>query len=335
MSQEPQTAAPIPSQPEHTTSSPPSGDARKPVVRKAIGPRLRIVFYVLLTLMAMIGANSAYLAGVTALEWWTKQTYQDYFYQWMFLVHIVLGLLVITPFLVFGVIHMRNTKDRKVRRTVRIGYALFAVCVLVLLTGLAMTRIEGLIELKHPTTRSVVYWMHVGCPVLGLWLYWLHRLVGPKIRWKQGFAWAGVAGLTAAAMVVMQFQDPRGWNAVGPESGTEYFMPSLARTSTGNFIPASTLDMTDYCLKCHQDAHKQWEDSVHRFSSFNNPAYLAAVAETREVSLKRDGNVKGSRFCAGCHDPVPFFSGAFDDPQFDDVNHPTSQAGVTCTACHA
>ncbi|MCA9062854.1 MAG: hypothetical protein KDA96_07340, partial [Planctomycetaceae bacterium] len=311
-----------------------TGSGRKPV-RKAIGPRLRIVFYVLLTLMTIIGANSAYLAGVTALEWWTKKTYQDYFYQWMFLVHIVVGLLVVTPFLVFGIIHMRNTKDRKVRRTVRIGYALFAVCVLVLLTGLMMTRIEGLIELKHPTTRSIVYWMHVLCPVLGLWLYWLHRLVGPKIRWKQGFAWGGLAAVTAGGMVLMQFQDPRNWNAVGPESGTEYFMPSLARTSTGNFIPASTLDMNEYCMKCHQDAHRQWEDSVHRFSSFNNPAYLAAVAETREVSLKRDGNVKGSRFCAGCHDPVPFFSGAFDDPKFDMLDHPTANSGVTCTVCHA
>ena len=30
-----------------------------------------------------------------------------------------------------------------------------------------------------------------------------------------------------------------------------------------------------------------------------------------------------------------FFSGAFDDPDFDDVNHPTAQAGITCTGCHA
>ena len=26
---------------------------------------------------------------------------------------------------------------------------------------------------------------------------------------------------------------------------------------------------------------------------------------------------------------------AFDDPDFDDVNHPTAQAGITCTGCHA
>ncbi len=31
----------------------------------------------------------------------------------------------------------------------------------------------------------------------------------------------------------------------------------------------------------------------------------------------------------------PFFSGAFDNPKFDDVNDPTSQAGITCVACHS
>ncbi len=32
---------------------------------------------------------------------------------------------------------------------------------------------------------------------------------------------------------------------------------------------------------------------------------------------------------------MPFFSGAFDEPNYDDVKHPTSQAGITCTVCHA
>ncbi|MEZ6131047.1 MAG: multiheme c-type cytochrome [Planctomycetaceae bacterium] len=322
------------------TSTPPAAPAVAPtqskaIVRKAIGPRLRIVFHVMLFLLALIAANSAYLMGVKVMEWWTSQTYQDYFYICMFLMHIVIGLLIVVPFLVFGILHMRNTKDRKIRRTVNIGYALFSVCVVVLLSGFALVRIEGILDLKHPTARSAMYWAHVACPVIGLWLYWLHRLVGPKMKWKQGLVFAGLAAVAAVIMVALQSQDPRQWNAVGPESGTEYFQPSLARTSSGNFIPAKTLDMNGYCLKCHQDSHREWSDSVHRFSSFNNPMYLASVAETREVGMQRDGTVKGSRFCAGCHDPVPFFSGAFDDPEFDMLKHPTSQSGITCTVCHA
>ncbi|MFM7919993.1 MAG: multiheme c-type cytochrome, partial [Planctomycetaceae bacterium] len=307
--------------------------ANRPVVKKAIGPRLRIIFFIVLALLAMIGANSLYLAGVTFLAFWTGQTYEDYFYNWMFLVHIVLGLLIVTPFLIFGIIHMRNTKDRKIRRTVMIGYALFGVCLVVLITGFLLFR--SFVDLKQPALRSLVYWLHVAGPLAGGWLYWMHRLVGPKIRWRSGLIWAGVAAASAAGMVWWQSTDPREWNVAGPQAGEQYYFPSLARTSTGNFISAKTLQMDDYCRKCHQDAHDDWVASAHHFSSFNNPAYLASVAETREVSLKRDGNVQGSRFCAGCHDPVPFFSGAFDDPKFDMLNHPTSQAGITCTVCHA
>jgi hypothetical protein len=54
-----------------------------------------------------------------------------------------------------------------------------------------------------------------------------------------------------------------------------------------------------------------------------------------EVSFERDGSVKAARWCAGCHDPVPFYSGAFDDKDYDDVHDPTAHAGITCTVCHA
>ena len=93
--------------------------------------------------------------------------------------------------------------------------------------------------------------------------------------------------------------------------------------------------MDDYCLKCHADSYQGWFHSAHHFSSFNNQPYMFSVLETRKVALERDGNVKASRWCAGCHDVVPFFSGAFDDPNFDVENHPTAKAGITCTACHA
>src|SRR5262249_13669036 len=79
----------------------------------------------------------------------------------------------------------------------------------------------------------------------------------------------------------------------------------------------------------------KWYHSAHRFSSFSNPAYLFSVRETRKVSMERDGSMQAARWCAGCHDLVPFFSGVFDDPKFDDVNDPTAKAGITCTACHA
>jgi len=300
-----------------------------------IGKRLKRLLFVVFALLSLLGANSLYLATITFLEWQRGETYQNQFYMAMFLVHVVLGLIFLVPFVVFGLIHMLTARKRKNKRAIRVGYALFTVSLVVLGTGLLLVRVGEVFDLKHPTTRSTVYWIHVLFPVVTIWLYWLHRLVGQKIKWKLGIAYGAIAVASVAVMVSMHSQDPREWNKVGSVEGVKYFEPSLARTSNGAFISAKNLDNDEYCLKCHPDAYKSWNHSAHRFSSFNNPAYLASVRETREVSLKRDGNVKASRWCAGCHDPVPFFSGAFDDPKYDDVNHPTSQAGITCTVCHA
>lgn len=304
----------------------------------AVGPRLKKLLLVVFALVALLGANSLYLVAITLLEWLERSkglTYQNYFYQVMFLLHLALGLLLVVPFLAFGIIHLVTARNRRNRRAVSVGYALFIASIVVLASGLALMRI-GSFDLKQELVRKFVYWLHVGAPLAAGWLYWLHRLAGPRIKWRYGLYYLGTVGVVVAGMVGMHSQDPRKWNQAGPKEGADkYFFPSLARTATGNFVPETTLLMDSYCLKCHEDAYKGWFHSSHHFSSFNNPAYLASVKETREVSLKRDGDVKASRWCAGCHDPVPFFSGAFDDPKFDLVNHSTAQAGITCTVCHA
>jgi len=311
-----------------------SSTLRRTAYIPAVGPRLRRVLFVVLALFAVLGVNSLYLAGMTLFEWLTGRTYQDYFYQLMFLLHLVLGLLIIIPAVIFPILHLRNAWPRPNRRAVRAGLALFSSILALLASGLLLTRFD-FFEIRDPRVRNVGYWVHLLAPLAVCWLFVLHRLAGPRIRWRIGGAWAAFSAVVVLVMVVIQAQDPRQWNVAGPAEGERYFFPSLARTASGNFIPASVLMMDGYCTQCHGDIHEQWRHSVHRFSSFNNPAYLFSVRNTRQFSLQRDGNVRASRFCAGCHDPVPFFSGAFDDPDFDDVNHPTAHAGVTCTVCHA
>ncbi len=301
---------------------------------RAVGPRLRIVLFSIFVLFALLGANSAYLSSITFLEWSREQTYQNYFYQFMFLGHLVLGLLILLPVIFFGIFHIKNAWNRPNKRAASVGYALFSISLILLFSGLALMRVEGF-EIKNPDMRNVMYWAHVISPILAVWLYVLHRLAGPKIKWKTGVGWAVSVGVVVVILVTLHTQDPRNWNVVGPKEGVKYFEPSLARTASGNFIPADTLMMDKYCQECHPDVYDGWFHSVHHFSSFNNEPYHFSVSETREKLLERDGNVKASRWCAGCHDPVPFFSGAFDDPKFDTRNHPTAHAGITCTVCHA
>src|ERR1051325_6909097 len=311
----------------------PAGPPKKKYVR-SVGPRLRLVLYVVFALVAVLGANSAYLGTITFLEFTSGLTYQNYFYQAMFLAHLALGLLLLVPFVVFSAGHIKAAYNRPNKKALSAGWALFILSLVLLVSGLILTRF-GNLQINNKGVRTVSYWAHVIAPLFVVWLYILHRLAGPRIKWKVGLGWAVAVAVIVGAMVMLHTSDPRKWGQVGPKEGLKYFQPSLARTASGNFIPARSMMNNDYCLRCHEDSYKGWFHSAHHFSSFNNKPYLFSVRETRQVALKRDGNVKAARWCAGCHDVVPFFSGAFDDPNFDDVNHPTAQSGITCTACHA
>lgn len=83
------------------------------------------------------------------------------------------------------------------------------------------------------------------------------------------------------------------------------------------------------CESCHRDIALQWSESAHRFSSFNNPFYAAAINELRG----RPDGVKKSRWCAGCHDPALLLPGDFD--QVFEPNGTQAQAGLTCLVCHS
>lgn len=322
-----------------TNADGPPQAARRTRYVPVVGPRLNKLLAVVFGLFALLVVNSVYLVSVTI----AGARYQNWFYLNMFLVHLVLGLAIVVPIVVFGIMHARKAWNRTNRRAIRVGVALLSVALALLATGIVLMRVDLFgfrFEVNEPFARSTAYWLHVLCPLAAIWLFILHRLAGRRIRWKKGLVWAVVAAFFALGMLAFHRQDPRAWNVAGPSSGERYFFPSLARTSTGNFIPARVLDNNQYCAECHTQVHDGWMHSVHRFSSFNNPPYLFSVQNTRKAMMARDGDVRGSRFCAGCHDPVPFFSGAFDDPKFDDPNFDlasdaTAQAGITCTVCHS
>ena len=302
--------------------------------RPAIGPRLKPLLWVVFGLFALLAVNSFYLSGVRVAEAATGATYQNWFYISMFLLHLAVGGLFVAPVIWFGLAHMRNARNRPNRRAVKVGYALFGTALVLLFSGIVLTRIEGVITVNDPAVRGVAYWLHVLAPLVAAWLFVLHRLAGKRINWRIGARVAVAAVVLVGVALVLQFQDPRAWNVEGPESGEQYFFPALARTASGGFIPERALMNDAYCVDCHADIHGRWTYSAHRFSSFNNPAYSFSVQQTREKAYERSGDVQASRFCAGCHDPVVFFSGAFDDPEFD-VDQPAAHAGITCTSCHA
>jgi tetratricopeptide (TPR) repeat protein len=310
-------------------------DARGQVYEPAIGPRLKILLLLVFAATAALGVTGVYLLAIRLLEMASTRTYTNQFTLQMFVAHILVGLAIILPFLAFGCTHLLTARKRKNRRAVKLGISVFVSGNLIVLSGLALIQLSGLPQLPTGSVaRWVVYGLHILAPVAAVVLYVLHRRAGPDIQWKWGYAWGGGVAVFVAAMVVLHLQDPRKWFAVGPREGEKYFEPSKARTAGGTFIPADALMKDEYCMQCHQDIYQQHFHSAHHFSSFNNPPYRFSVRNSRKI-VDEHGVPRASRWCAGCHDPVPFFSGAFDDPNFDDENHPTAKAGITCVVCHA
>jgi tetratricopeptide (TPR) repeat protein len=299
-----------------------------------VGPGLRRLLGLVLLLLALLAVDSLYLGAVTLTEHLGGGSHQDYFYLLAFLAHLVLGLLLTLPLVLFGLLHMRRAWTRPNRYAVRAGLALYAMALLALLSGVVLTRF-GLLEIDDPRLRTIAYWVHVATPLLAAWLFVLHRLAGPLIRWRVGLRWTGAAvGIAAVALGAQAYLDRGPGKAIAVRP-SHPLSPSLAQVQGGGRIPARHLMEDDICAECHRDIARQARQDMHHLSSFNNPAYRFSIDEARRVLGRRDGNLDATRFCAACHDQVPLLDGRFTDAAFDPDRDPTASAGITCLGCHA
>lgn len=108
------------------------------------------------------------------------------------------------------------------------------------------------------------------------------------------------------------------------------FHPAGLETTTRGRIPSAFFMSSKRCADCHPDIFRQWSESAHRFSSFNNQWYRKSIEYMQEVIGTRP-----SRWCAGCHDVALLLNGMMDTPIQEILHTPEAQVGLACTACHA
>src|SRR5579864_910564 len=134
----------------HITSSAPVGapvlykDRQGRPYEPAVSPRLRVLLALIFAAVALLGATGFYLLSISILEIVKRpQTLQNFFSLSMILVHVLVGVAIIIPFLVFGFAHLSTARHRKNRRAVRLGFVLFITGIAVCLTGLALIQLSG------------------------------------------------------------------------------------------------------------------------------------------------------------------------------------------------
>ena len=110
------------------------------------------------------------------------------------------------------------------------------------------------------------------------------------------------------------------------------FFPSSIHTSTGGRIPSDFFMTSETCGRsgCHPDSYREWQSSMHRFSSFNNQFYRKSIEYMQDVV-----GVEPSKWCAGCHDVAVLLNGMFEKPIGEIVHSPEATVGLACLSCHA
>jgi Flp pilus assembly protein TadD len=213
--------------------------------------------------------------------------------------------------------------------------------------------ILGLVLIKVGTPNRLKSWLlaHIALCVIGTFLVatswlmsrgWLSQSIVPR-----GLGFAAVALLTVAISGGAWWTREAAWrnsnanrisNPLMPPETMDgegdgpqgKFFPSSAQTKHGGNIPSQYFMQSDACQRCHADIYKQWNSSVHHFSSFNNQWYRKSIEYMQDVA-----GVRSSKWCAGCHDPALLYSGLFDTPIKKIVDRPEARAGLGCMMCHS
>ncbi len=109
--------------------------------------------------------------------------------------------------------------------------------------------------------------------------------------------------------------------------GDEPFLPSETRTFNGTFVDQRLIGNSDRCGTCHEQITRQWEQSIHAQAA-SDPSYQ------RNINLlAKNKGMAATRYCEGCHAPVPLLSGVLTAGGTLQT-HGHMFEGVSCMACH-
>ena len=121
---------------------------------EVVSPGLRKLLVAVMVIFSLLVVDSVYLATITFLQWLNDVTLENAVYQTAFLAHLALGIVIIVPSIVYAILHLRRAIDRPNRIAVRLGLALFVTLVVLLITGIALTRGMPIVEIRDPLGRE-------------------------------------------------------------------------------------------------------------------------------------------------------------------------------------
>lgn len=257
------------------------------------------------------------------------------------LLHVVLGTVLVVPVVAFLILHLMKMPFALNKAATLVGivtaFSLSSLLVsgfLIVIHGAAaaggwvlnvhiaaaiitVVGFVGHVSLKHGVRYHFLEWKDA----------WTR---GPATALKHPFGMTLFAGLVVSLIALTPFAKN---DSVYTEDGFDLGLASSqSLLAHDGFLDAEDLSRSETCGQagCHPDVYAQWSESMHKFSSFNNPYYARAV----NYMIERSGEAP-TRWCASCHDPLVLFTGGFGNESPVDTSHWTAMEGLTCLSCHA
>ena len=149
------------------------------------------------------------------------------------------------------------------------------------------------------------------------------------LGWKANRAAQNPAGdpYTPATASERQYSDKitQGYNyRFGKGS---FSLPGNAATEDGGFLQAGAFPEAEYCAHCHDEAYRQWRQSLHS-NAFRTPFYRTSV----NILIRTKG-IEFARHCDSCHNPVGVVAGALTTNS--PIDRSFDRDGLTCMTCHS
>ena len=250
------------------------------------------------------------------------------------LFHLALGIVLLIPFCIY-LYH----KIRHISNLGRVG-------VLGLIVGIASGSYLMVVGATTPYRWLLI--THIVSIIIGSLLFCIHLLkdsasLSPTFKKTIIAVFVSVVFFPIGAKLSQHFFPNEDYLVKNPAlpptsmydegGGTNgHFFPASVETETEDLIPTDFFLTSETCATkgCHPDIYRQWNESAHHFSSFNNQWYRKSIVYMQDVN-----GIQPSKWCGGCHDPAILLNGVMDKPIRENLHTPAAQAGLACTACHS
>ena len=260
------------------------------------------------------------------------------------LLHIGLGVVLILPFSIYVYKHLKRSfqahiSKQKISKLGQIGVIGIGIGII---TGLYLMVVGAITPYRWLLIVHIIS-VSVGSLLFCLYLLRDAEFLTPLLRRITVGVLAAVVVFPIGAKLAQHYLPDEKYLVENPalpptsmyeEGGgtTGHFFPASVETETGALIPTDFFLTSETCATsgCHPDIYRQWNESAHHFSSFNNQWYRKSIIYMQEVN-----GIQPSKWCGGCHDPAVLLNGVMDKPIRENLHTPAAQAGLACTACHS